>query len=350
MDELYTIEKCIIHAKKNTKKLNVKSIYTLLNKIYTNERITIDRISTICNIINKNMKQLDKLKKISIIEQRSPEWYTIRDNMITASDFAQALGHGKFGTVKDLIKKKCGYESTTFNSNCPPLKWGIMYEPIAQQIYSIRHNVEIHEFGLLQHPNIPYFGASPDGISELGVMLEIKCPYRRKIDGTVPEQYYYQIQGQLEVCDLDYCDYLECQFVEYQYASEFWSDDNWLSMFNERGIVIECNGENESSTYMYSDIYMQKEELSKWCDDMIKECTNNNKEYFIHYWILDLYSVQRINRNKEFFKSEIEKLNDTWNDVIKFRNNKNLYDNFIKQKTIKKTKTDSPFLIQNIED
>ena len=37
---------------------------------------------------------------------------------------------GKFGTINDIYKKKCGYEEIPFNSNCPPLKWGVKYEPV----------------------------------------------------------------------------------------------------------------------------------------------------------------------------------------------------------------------------
>ena len=35
-------------------------------------------------------------------------------------------------------------------------------------------------------------------------MLEIKCPKSRKLNGFVPEYYLAQVQGQLEVCDLEY--------------------------------------------------------------------------------------------------------------------------------------------------
>ena len=38
-------------------------------------------------------------------------------------------------------------------------------------------------------------------------MLEIKCPTKRPITGFIPEYYHYQVQGQLEVCNLNYCDF-----------------------------------------------------------------------------------------------------------------------------------------------
>jgi hypothetical protein len=38
-----------------------------------------------------------------------------------------------------------------------------------------------------------FFGASPDGINELGIMVEIKCPFKRKLKKipSIIEQYYY---------------------------------------------------------------------------------------------------------------------------------------------------------------
>lgn len=40
------------------------------------------------------------------MEQRSKEWYDMRNNMITASDMAQALGQGKFGHTKAVFPEK----------------------------------------------------------------------------------------------------------------------------------------------------------------------------------------------------------------------------------------------------
>lgn len=50
-------------------------------------------------------------------------------------------------------------------------------------------NTKIYEFGLMKNPHHDFFGASPDGISELGVMLEIKCPYKRRptLNPIIPE-------------------------------------------------------------------------------------------------------------------------------------------------------------------
>lgn len=75
------------------------------------------------------------------------------------------------------------------------------------------------EYGLIRHIDVhgderglSWIGASPDGITDCGSMVEIKCPYRRQIvPGHVPHHYYPQIQVQLEVCDLSLCYFVQWQ-------------------------------------------------------------------------------------------------------------------------------------------
>ena len=55
----------------------------------------------------KDRMQVDELRKIKKIEQRTEEWYVARKTMITASDWADALGQGKGGGKEDIILKKC---------------------------------------------------------------------------------------------------------------------------------------------------------------------------------------------------------------------------------------------------
>jgi hypothetical protein len=54
-------------------------------------------------------------------------------------------------------------------------------------------------------------GASPDGVTEDGLLIEIKCPLTRKIEKKVPSYYLPQVQLQLEITDLE-----ECDFVQYR--------------------------------------------------------------------------------------------------------------------------------------
>jgi putative phage-type endonuclease len=164
------------------KRLKLKSQLDTMNSFFNNgySNITQTRVLNRLNQIEEYKVQLSKLKQIPVVEQRSDEWYEIRKTLITASDFAQALGKGKFGTKKQFIKKKCGFDDSSIDMNLPPLQWGVRYEEVANMFYQYKMNVNVFEFGIIRHPSIECLGASPDGISEHGIMLEIKCPWKRK--------------------------------------------------------------------------------------------------------------------------------------------------------------------------
>lgn len=280
-------------------------------------------------------KQLKEINKIPVIVQRSDEWFNTRKNLITASDMAQALNKGKFGNQKEFLIKKINNLLNNNNkyiqSDNIALVWGVKYEEVANMIYMRRNDIKVYEYGLIKHPTISCFGASPDGISELGVMLEIKCPFRRVINGTIPEQYWMQIQGQLEVCDLEECDYLECKISEYQSEKHFLDDtneDNILTKdLNEKGIIFDYK-ENNETKYIYSKLDMTIDELLEWKRDIIVEF-DISVDYNITYWRLDKYLCNRVYRDKEFFENNIKKLQYLWDKIIYYSNNNNKYFNDI---------------------
>jgi putative phage-type endonuclease len=304
---------------------NTFSLPNIANKEYIKNRLL---------KIKEYKAKLENLKQLPVIEQRSKEWYDVRQSIVTASDFAQALNDGKFGNQKQFFIKKAGYEPDTFNNNLPPLKWGVMFEPVANEIYMKRYNTFIHEFGLIKHPNKDFFGASPDGITNNGIMVEIKCPFKRKITGEIPLQYYYQIQGQLDVCDLEECDYFECEFSLYSGEYDFYNDDTNV----EKGMIIEyLDPVDESTQYIYSDIFYSQVD-NQMVDDWIVNNSNLKKVVDIKFYKLQKLNTQRVYRNNEFIKEKIDELEEIWKKVIEYRNNKDLYNEEIcsKKKVIKK--------------
>lgn len=276
------------------------------------------------DILKKNKSIVRKLLKLPKVEQKSEKWYIMRQNLITASDFAQALGQGKFGTQNDIIKKKVrpSDEMSVSLSN-PFFKWGNMFESVANEIYSRMHyNVKIHEFGLIQHKTLKYFGASPDGISDTGIMLEIKCPYKRKIEsgGEIPKQYYYQIQGQLEVCGLSECDYFECQFNLFDTIDGFYNSigDNRI-----KGVIVEYPALDGGTQYRYSPILMglsqqnvSLDEIKHWVD------INTNEEFIdVKFWYLEQYNLKRVTLDKSFVDDKLRELEQVWKKILYYREN-----------------------------
>lgn len=247
---------------------------------------------------------LDELLKQPQVAQRSPEWYELRKNRLTASDIAQSLNKGKFGTKQQLLTKKAFPDSVPFLSN-PALQWGVMFEPMASRSYTQRnHDVKVYEFGLIPHPSVDCFGASPDGITEHGIMLEFKCPLRRKIDGNIPEQYEMQMQGQMAVCGLNECDYVECDM------QKIYNSDEYLQIIpkherRDHGIILERlseNGTNEDK-YLYSPEYVTPSEAIEWLSNVLR--TNTQTQYKTVFW-----KLRKINICRVIFDG------DRWNDLV----------------------------------
>lgn len=319
----------------------VKHISDIISNIFY-QPVSVDYISDRIRKYGMWKENLEKLKTVPVIVQRSDDWYACRQTLITASDFAQALGEGKFGTQKQFYMKKAGYDDTPFDSNLPPLRWGIMFEPTATHIYSTRNNTYVAEFGLLRHPRVDFLGASPDGINDLGIMLEVKCPYKRKINGEVPGQYYFQIQGQLDVCDLDECDYLECEFACIETFDELQeiikcrrNCSNSMNSVNtsndssttnvEHGVIVEfkdgsfeygnvfdgIGGNDMSASYIETFVNVYRE---KGCE--IKA---------VNIWILNIFNVIRVYKNNMYLNEKLPLLGSVWANVLRYRENKDIY-------------------------
>jgi putative phage-type endonuclease len=261
--------------------------------------------------------QLKTLLEIPKLQQKTTEWYQARNNLITASDFAQALGAGKFGSQRQLIEKKVDCVLYP-DADAKPLKnmffdWGNLFEPVACDVYADMHGgVKVHEFGLIVHPHEDYFGASPDGITDDGVMLEIKCPLKRKITegGEIPEQYYYQIQGQLEVCGLEQCDYFECEFQKYT------SYEEYVSAYDNEsytGVIIDAT----EKTYPV----LQKGKVCNLYDD----------DHAV-YWVLKAFNLKRVTKDAEFVNIKLAELKKVWEKILRYRNDPSAYTMEVKKK------------------
>jgi putative phage-type endonuclease len=244
--------------------------------------------------LRRDRAQLKKLMDTPQVEQRSEEWHRMRRDRLTASDLAQSMNRGKFGTRNQLLKKKAeamypeiaAAANATFEANMHsmrPLVWGTMFEPMVSRCYSeCNHGVEIYEFGLVPHPELECFGASPDGITETGVMVEFKCPWKRKIDGHVPEQYSLQVQGQLSTCQLTHCDYFECQMIAFEYPEEYYANvPEDATQFH--GVLLEfkraMGGDTKkSSWYEYSPAGLTPRQAYQWAQKTGAQILKTDKE------------------------------------------------------------------------
>jgi hypothetical protein len=285
--------------------------------------------------------------------QRSPEWYAARNTRITASEAAccltlseeickqyvndfniknfkykpeHCLSH--YDNREDYIINKCRtfYGENLFKDSIYTLH-GKKYEEIATRLYRKQFNTEVWEFGLLPHSRLNWLAASPDGITPNGIMLEIKCPYSRKIDEGVPPIWYWvQMQHQLFVADLDECDFLECEIKELKTEEDFITQI--VGEKQDKGILLNKISEpdNSETKYIYPPDHLNTEiEYIEWANNTINnsECEIVPIYYFISKWF-----VINVKRRREWFETIKPYLKSTIDLIRRLQSDRQLFDDY----------------------
>lgn len=141
--------------------------------------------------------------------QKSEEWLENRKDKLTSSDISAPLGKNIYKSYYQLLVDKC--KGSTFTGNIHT-RWGEKYEDEAIEVFSKEYDKKVELFNLIEHPTIPWLGGSPDGITRDGILLEVKCPHKRKIvPGKIPDYYLPQVLMNMEICELD-----KAAFIEYR--------------------------------------------------------------------------------------------------------------------------------------
>lgn len=323
----------------------------------------------------KLSEHFEKLKNLPQPAQRSKEWYDYRYNRITASDAAAGIDLNPYEPVESFILKKCD-PNFPFRDNATVFH-GKKYEPTATMIYEHIYNTRVFEFGALPSEKYSILGASPDGISSkytldnkfserLGTMLEIKCPVTRdihtsgKIAGDIcPFYYYCQVQQQLACCELDVCDFWQCKLSEYKSRDEYLAD-NCKSCLNtvgnsgakidvddrlKKGIILEFYPKNftpefegdlaewKSKYIIPKRLDMDESQYDAWVIKMLDQYKtlypDIAKDYYFYriiYWKLESSHNVSIHRDDKFLANIIPILQETWNQILYYREHQEKLD------------------------
>lgn len=158
-------------------------------------------------------------------EQRdSALWMHERRKRLTASFFGQICNKLPYtscgNTIKDILYRHFDNSS---------MKYGRMHEKDAIESIKQSLNIQVNPSGLFINPNVPYLGATPDGLIDDDGIVEIKCPSScsnltpedaikskkiiflkfdiktNTIDINKRHKYFFQIQGQLQITNRSYC-------------------------------------------------------------------------------------------------------------------------------------------------
>ena len=261
-----------------------------------------------------------------IQKQRSPEWYETRRQLFSASNLSKLFASES--QYNSLIYEKCKpieiRPDYGVSNDRSPMNWGIKYEPVTVMIYEDKNHTQINtNYGCIPHPALP-IGASPDGIvndktsSKYGRMIEIKNIYNREITGIPSEEYWVQMQAQMETCDLPYCDFVETRIKEYE------SQEAFLEGTHEyKGIILFLLPAHPSPSTLNQFVYMpvNTPEPLEWLHNQQIKMEEEGL-YVIYektYWYLDEYSCVLVKRNAPWFAKTIPIVKEAWDIVVKER-------------------------------
>jgi len=303
-------------------------------------------VSDDTDTIRKMTQKIQTLREKPQPDQRTPEWYARRNNLITASAASKAFGSQ--ASVNQLVYEKCknyaassggaasgGPSGPLQGSVNSPLHWGQRYEPLTVMVYERRNQTKLGEFGCIQHDTYPFIGASPDGINIdptspiYGRMVEIKNIVNREITGKPKEEYWIQTQIQMEVCDLDECDFVETRFKEYDNETDYIADQvsssstGYTVKGNEKGIILwfqtspaltyQGYVSQPIQLYEYAPIGVTVEEYDIWeAAVFAKHQRDRNIWVRTIYWYLDEYSCVLVRRNRLWFSEAALVLEQVW--------------------------------------
>src|ERR1700747_2930598 len=102
------------------------------------------------------------LKNLPQPEQKSKEWFDLRNKLLSATNIAAVINEDKYEAPLDKFLDKLG-KGKPFDVS-EATHHGNRYEEIANMIYCYRNNINVEEFGLIVHDKYKFLGASPDGI------------------------------------------------------------------------------------------------------------------------------------------------------------------------------------------
>lgn len=151
------------------------------------------------------------------ILQRSEDWHSERCGKVTASRVKDLNAKPSKGKALNALGLTILAERLTGVQKETPtnfyMQWGIDNEPHAIAAYENETGFFVNGTGLIDHPFIEMFGASPDGLVGENGQIEVKCPdttthLNTLLTKEVPGEYIPQITCQLACTRREWCDFV----------------------------------------------------------------------------------------------------------------------------------------------
>jgi YqaJ-like viral recombinase domain len=152
------------------------------------------------------------------VEQGSDEWKKLRAGKVTWSNLGKVMAKGAGVTRRNYLYEVMAEQDSGIPApegfKSQAVKNGTEREPEGRRLYEEQMDVVVDQVGFINHPNIPYFGGSPDGIMvSLRGGIEIKSPelptFSERVDGApIPKDYNLQCHGFMETEALEWVDWV----------------------------------------------------------------------------------------------------------------------------------------------
>tara|TARA_R110000772_G_C13216862_1_gene431452 strand:+ start:32 stop:667 length:636 start_codon:yes stop_codon:yes gene_type:complete len=155
----------------------------------------------------------------SKVEQGSDAWFAARTAKVSASRVSDVMaktksgyGAGRANYMSELlVDRLTGQKTQGFQSAA--MTWGIETEERARAAYEFHYDQKVDQVGFIEHPTIPMFGASPDGLIGDDGGWEAKCPNTAThvstlLTGKIPEKYILQMQVGMACTGRKWWDYV----------------------------------------------------------------------------------------------------------------------------------------------
>ena len=153
------------------------------------------------------------------LEQGTDEWKMARLGHVSASNLDAVMAKVKTGEAKTRLDYKIRVATEQITNAIQDsysnqyMEWGIEQEPFARMAYEARTESFVEKTGFWKHPDIKWFGCSPDGLVGDDGLIEIKCPkstthVKYLLDNQLPDDYYWQVHGQMLVTGRKWVDFI----------------------------------------------------------------------------------------------------------------------------------------------
>jgi hypothetical protein len=262
------------------------------------------------------------------VAQHTADWYADRYRGVSASEYNQLFDGRRAGLARRkraALRAIAAGEPPEERGGGAPValaqedgemtatSWGHRFEPVVRRIYELEgaQGTRVHDgLGSFKHSRFPWLSASPDGLvvegPTAGRLVEIKAPKTRQPGVFIPEDYYIQMQIQMEVLDLDAVDFVECQFSQRPVPVVSTEDEDedreellatmakskWVGQINVYG----NRDDAQSWRYVYSDPARSVGEIKMPnCEGELLESS---------YWWLTGWYARTVLRNTQWWEDE----------------------------------------------